>query len=991
MRGLELIQDVFTQYLVTYPNTAIDLTVTSAITEAIRPDFIRLLDFTRQLCLTQPVYEAAYQHLAHLFVLGGSRADLRASLERRLRAALAGQSSLVLIEGVAGIGKTSLAMVQQAQAQNLGAAFIVGRCYEQGATPFWLWREVIHAVEVQTGTSFASLPAPFGSGVEARSMQQLIQALGDWLTACAAQQPLVILLDDLHWADSDSLEVLNVLTGHLVQHPLLFMATYRSEETGRGHPLYRYLPLLNRNRAIETLRLQPLTRADTAQLATAYQGSCHPHLADYLYQRAEGHPLFTVELLHSLVDQGFLSRNADGLWLPPDGSVPVPTLLQQVILQRVARLGEAAEKLLFHAAVVGESWSLMLVETLVELPEDVLLDTVENAVKADLIRLVDEQSEEYRFSHGLIREVLYMREAARRRKRLHARIGVALETQQPFNLAGLAYHFYEGEIAAKAYEYCLKAGDEARQRFAGNSAVSFYQQALNAAKSADDTAAVVQLYERIGRAWRLLERRPEAEDAFTQMRDAAMSTGDLLAVGQALAELVSVRISLYQFDSADETAREVLEFAERTGDAALLARVHNAVGKGDIARGRLEEARHHAVQALHFARAAGSTYEASRACRDYGYEAIWRGRYTEAEAYARRAFDLAYESKDLLAISAAHQILSYIQVEMGQYLQAHRTLSTMLVDDAVLQPHHHQLPRLFNQMGYLYLELGAAADALVWDRRALAASRNSQELSNREMERYSLLNIATDLLHLNRRDEALEVIAEFEAIKDMTEFSRFRYFNRYQLLMTEVHLARQEFDRAIGLAREARELAQSRDILKNIARSWLYEGLALVGLARYDDAIPLMRDAVKIVDQIQHGSLRWKMRFHLAQTHALAGLPNAAILQKALELIAEAARSLQGSELAGIFAKSAFVQALQAEPQLTATAESSKAVFPDGLTLREVEVLRQVASGATDRQIADVLHISVRTVNTHITNILNKINRENRTAATAYAIQQRLV
>jgi DNA-binding NarL/FixJ family response regulator len=993
MVSFDLIEKLLDLYLEKHPDAAIGLQANPNMAEDSRLDFINFLDFARTVRMQQPIYEPVYQHLVHYFVLRGSRAGLLAVLDRRLRAAVAGQSSLVLIEGIAGIGKTSLAMVQQARAHELGAEYIVGRCYEQGALSFWLWQDVIRSTAKYTTIPQDTLPAPFGNGPEAKSVQHLIQTLGDWLISCSASHPLVILLDDLHWADVDSLEVLNLVTSYIRDHPILLLATYRSEETHHGHPLYVYLPVLHRNHAVETLRLQPLTEADTAQLVTAYHGPCHPKLAAYLYHRAEGHPLFTVELLHDLVDQSLLSQDTEGFWLPPDQSVPVPTLLKQVILQRVARLGEPAEKLLSYAAVVGETWHLPMVENLVELPEEILLDALQNAMRADIIRAINDKVELYRFSHGLIQDVLYTQQLARRRKRLHMRIATYLADQVPRNLAQLAYHFYEAEHWGKAFLFNREAGDEALRRFGNNSAFGFFQRALNAAQNAGaavEPGAIIQLYERIGRVHLFLEQRNEAEVAYSRMRDTAVSLGNTAAEGWALTELAYVRINLYKFDLGEKTALDALKIAKAIGDDKMLARLYATLGKSTIARGQLGQAKSYFDKVIQIARATDDVPGESYALRQRAYEAIWQGRYIEAERLAQQALALAYKTGDFLLISGGHQILSYVQIEMGRYGDAHQTITSILHTGDAPHTHHHQLPRLYNQLGYLHLELDDPDAALVWDQRALAASRQVPELTNREMERYSLLNIAADLLYAGRREEALEVVAEFEAIKDMTEFSHFRYFNRYQLLMTEIHLAQDELDLAIQQAREARELARSRDIFKNMAKSLLYEGQALLGLGRTDEAIQTIQEAVNIADQIQHGSLRWKIRLHLARAHIRAGLANAADVQKALELADAVARHLQGSELAPIFARSGMLLMLKAEISVIQSA-TSRPTLPDGLTAREVEVLRQVAKGSTNQQVADTLHISVRTVNTHMTNILNKINCDNRTAAAAYAIAHHLV
>jgi predicted ATPase len=137
-------------------------------------------------------------------------------------------------------------------------------------------------------------------------------------------------------------------------------------------------------------------------------------LAAYLQDRAEGHPLFTLELLNDLVAQNLLAQDPDGFWLPPEQSVPVPAFLKRLITRRVSRLGSQVEQLLVAGAVAGEAWPLRIIEPLVGLSEAELLAAVDSALRADLITIDDDKAEIFRFSHGLIREVLYSQPLARR-------------------------------------------------------------------------------------------------------------------------------------------------------------------------------------------------------------------------------------------------------------------------------------------------------------------------------------------------------------------------------------------------------------------------------------------------------------------------------------------------------------------------------------------------------------------------------------------------
>ena len=180
-----------------------------------------------------------------------------------------------------------------------------------------------------------------------------------------------------------------------------------------------------------------------------------------------------------------------------------------------------------------------------------------------------------------------------------------------------------------------------------------------------------------------------------------------------------------------------------------------------------------------------------------------------------------------------------------------------------------------------------------------------------EMRRYSLLNQATDYVQLGKIDEALEMVAQFESIKTGAEFAHFRYFNRYQLLLCEIHLAQQAFDQAIESAQEARSLAQSKGMTKNIAKSHWFEGQAMAKVRRFDEALKHLEKAIGMVDDIQHGSLRWKIRLNLAATLKKAGESPEEVVRQARELIDQTINSLASSPLQKVFLSSHWIKQLR--------------------------------------------------------------------------------
>ena len=268
-------------------------------------------------------------------------------------------------------------------------------------------------------------------------------------------------MDDLHWADTDSLEILDYLTSQTELPPILYIAAYRSEEThnvsssGTLSASVAAKPQSGRTAA------SSIHREDISSLVTAFHGPCSQQLVDFLFHRAEGHPLFMVELFSDLITQGLLLQDRDGSWLPPAQDVPIPAFLKQLINQRVMRAGADAAQLLSIASVAGESWQLEIVEHVLGMPEIELLGALESALKADIITIGDESREQYRFSHGLIREVLYTQQLPRKRKRVHEQIALRMEQLHTVNVHAVAYHFLEAERWERAMDYCLAAGDDA--------------------------------------------------------------------------------------------------------------------------------------------------------------------------------------------------------------------------------------------------------------------------------------------------------------------------------------------------------------------------------------------------------------------------------------------------------------------------------------------------------------------------------------------------
>ena len=980
MRPLELVR----RFLAHHPGASFAWSGPHSL-DSLRPAFeADLLAHGRSLRAADAAWETAFGSLVHHLVLRRVWPRQCALIERRLDALASGRGGILLVRGDAGMGKSAVASDVRIRALSRGIATALARCHELGGGPYQVWQDLL--AQVPAGAGGAPLPPPFGRGKVAPGERYLHAAVARWLESRARTTSLALVVEDMHWADADAADMLDVLSARLASVPVLFVVTDRARTAPRGAAYPRVVARLFRDRVVDEVRLEPLLEADTGVLARAWEGPVHPSLAAYLHRRCNGHLLFTVGLLRGLAERGLLPRDEAGQLLPPARSVEMPRQLEGMILAQVDALGAGVAAFLEVASVLGEEWDRRLAAGIAR-QGPAAARAIERALEAGVLRDAG-GGERLRFSHELVRDALYGRIAAARRRHLHSLAAAALP-RTTRTAAARAHHWFAAGDWPSASRAATEAGDALQRSLSTGRALRAYAMALTAARRAGGDLprrAVEDVLERIGRLHLLREEGTLAERAFKRMEQGAVRAGDKAARARALAELALVRVNRYRFTEGEATAREALRAARSAHHPGAVARARMALGKAALVRGRFEEARVHGAAIVRAARQARDEGALSYAFRQQAYEHTWQGRYEAALGAAAKSLDHARRAGDALLVTGAFQVLGYVQVERGQYVEAYRSMQSGLGREEAAEAHHHQLPRLLNQMGYLHLELGDAESALRWDTRALDASRSRSGDGSREMECYSILNVATDLLALGRRAEARGRIAEFEAIKDATEFSHFRYVNRYHLLLAEAAVLEGDGERAVRQARNAQRLGREAGTPKNVARGLFWEGAGQAALGKPQDGIALMEKAIAIVDGIGHGSLPWTMRIAAARAQEDAGMPNEKALEGARGIIARIDGGLRGTELEQAAARSTSLNAARLLLAGATAATAGRGPF-ERLTRREKEVLRLVATGATDRAVAQALRISVRTVNTHMASILGKTGSPNRTAAARWALR----
>ena len=510
---------------------------------------------------------------------------------------------VVLLAGEPGVGKTRLAAELAGQVHGEGGMVLAGRCDEDLGVPFQLFvgplrhyadhtsdqelaaglgrfgGELVRLVP-ELAERVPSLPPPIASDPETERYR-VFDAVAAWLGEVSTRHPLLLVLDDVHWAAKPNLLLLRHILRSRGLGRMLVVGTYRDTELTHNHPLVELMADLRRDTPMDRVQLDGLSeegvRAYIAEAVGGDLGESDVAAARAIHAQTQGNPFFVREILRHLVETEAVARE-DGRWVVrlPIEELGIPEGVREVVGRRLTRLSEPCNRVLRVAAVMGLEFEVAVLGTAGDLDEESVLTALDEARAARLVAESSARAMRYRFTHTLMRETVYGELSTARRVTLHRRVAEALESiyagRLDDHLPALAHHYANAAIPAgaskKAVAFACQAGDRALLQLAHHDAIRFYQQALDLLEIAEgeqDLQARLDILIRMGEAQRRAGDATHRETLISAGR-LAHDLGD--ADAMARAALANNRGMFAVIGAVDEDRTAMLEAAlEAQGEA----------------------------------------------------------------------------------------------------------------------------------------------------------------------------------------------------------------------------------------------------------------------------------------------------------------------------------------------------------------------------------------------------------------------------------------
>jgi class 3 adenylate cyclase/tetratricopeptide (TPR) repeat protein len=880
------------------------------------------------------------------------------ALAAAIQALVKPQGGIVLVEGDAGIGKSRLVTEVRRKLERSGAAlhWLEGRGLSYGLSlNFHLITDVLRH---HLGVSGEDEDVRIWTRLEASTRQlmphraeeiipylaillglplqgnaidkvpqtnpQLLQertfaAFGEWAVAVAARRPLVLAFDDMHWADPNSIALIEHISRLSENHPLLIICVSRPDQ---GSPYWRIRQQATQNLGDKLIHLQlnPLTDNEALELVHSVLDleSLPPELEYLILRRAEGNPLFVEEILRTFIEQGTLVQE-NGRWRAdwPVADTELPETLQGMLTARIDRLDDATKRVVQIAAVIGRVFRKSVLARVVD-DDQVLSSSLRQLLDASIIRQRSDANEpdtEYIFKHILTQEAAYQTLLAQQRKVYHREVADALarlywERGEAFIGASLvATHYEKAEVWPRALRYLERAGDGMRAAFSNQEAVDYYSRALDIAAEVSgeeiDERQRLVLFEKRGglrstlgdvegaladyrRAHRLAEALQDREgelQALNQIGSLLTHARDIpqagrlfhraLELAQAIQDDRGIADSLNRlgehhrlagdFRQAQSYHLQALELCHNLDDKSVLASSLEGLGQIDLYRGRLRASTDKYGQVVDLRRRIADQVGLMRALGAMAEIYFWQGKYAQTIDICLEGFDFISRVGDLSEIAALHTYFALAHFFRGDMESVEDHLLAGLEVARRIDNNEKQSLAL-DWLSYYSLEMGMVERA---KQRALDSVARAEDAASPRLAARARTRLGTALLAEGQLEAAIDhleascaSLAQMESVPD-------RAVALYSRGLANAKL--QNWEEVANVVESLSQIADRSALGEYRIRSRWLRAQLLLAQDNPTGALGLLEDARALAEEQESIHLQWRIDDCLGTVHRAAG------------------------------------------------------------------------------------------------------------------------
>ena len=859
-----------------------------------------------------------------------------------LDSALSGKGTTVLIHGEAGVGKTRLVNEFLALAKKMGAKVLSGWCLSEAAIPYFPFTEVFKGYESTISDEKARLTMTKQLGItgwlkgpefarepKARELfvtpeierDRTFEAVARVLLQLAAQEPLILFLDDLQWADHLSLALLHYLSRKCRNSRLLVIGTYRPEEIipteeKRLHPLEETIFSMSREDLLIKMELGRLKRNDFPELLRSiFRSLIDNEFVEKLHDETEGNPLFALETLNLLVDEGFLSEK-EGQWIltAPTEKMGIPSKIHEVITRRIMRLGREERKILDLAAVCGHSFNP---DTISKIMISDIADVLQTLVEIEQRhRLIRSEDSTFEFTHHKIREVIYANLPGELRRVYHLKTASCLEqvvTERISDsyIANLALHYVEGGAPERAFEHLVKLGEKAVDIFANLQAIDYLNKALEATQKVASLATsenLARIYMLRGRAWLGQGEVTRAIDDFNLLLQNATSINDESMITEAHYQIGSALYWGGKWDEAKSHLVKAIEMAQKTGsklveDRSLYPLAYILGYDLDT----FDESLRRFEESSGICKEIGDKVNDARNRLLIGELYIWKGDFGLAKECINEALALTEETGDRLFKLGCLFALTWLQGSKGEYNDAISTAQRCLQLSRDYGIVYFVTPTL-TTLGWIYHDLSNIELALQYHNEALKAKN---VICKGDLP--FLVDLAMDYLYKKDYENVEKCLREANGMIPQHRGALWRFKVRILLGFGEISLAKGDYPQALKSADEALFMSEKANAKKYIAKSLKLKAEVLAKVGNMEEAVKLMGNALKSAQQVGNPPILWQTHYslgHLLEKHGNPQKANEHYAQ-AITLIEETASRLSDASLKNVLLTAPQIKAIR--------------------------------------------------------------------------------